>query len=809
MKINQKILSLFLVFAIFFVLWVTPKTFSVFNQIVETSFYKIAGEQSVDSSIVVIKISDKDISALGGWPLKRSYYALLINKLNKLGVAKIGLEVFLSDNNSNQEIYNGLIINEIKRKNNILFSSIINNLKLEDEEYQATAVILPEIKEQLKETRTGHINFIEDNGFIIPNSITVENNKVFSFVHSLMDDKTSSELKVNCYSTFDSFKNYSILEFFSAFENNTSTKETFKNKIVLIGVTDPTIGKSLSTSFNKPLAGIGLHAFALDNLLSGRGLNANYFYISQFVSLLLLLLVLFFFRKNKPYLYGVLLLLVLLSSYYLFTRFYIEINYAAFISPLLILLIVEVIFMFFEKVYERNKAYSENEILQKALSTKESKLTLLEAELDKTKEPPTELLNKIKQLKEEINQIKTTHESNETPYAPNSDTAKKNFFGIIYAGATMDKVVKIIEKVAPTDASILITGESGSGKELVANAIHHLSNRSSKEIVAFNCAAIPENLLESELFGHVKGAFTGASKDKIGRFEVADKGTIFLDEIGETSEKFQAKLLRVLQSGEFQKVGSTKTQIVDVRIIAATNRNLSKLVEQKEFREDLYYRLNVITIELPTLNERKEDVPFMAEYFANKEYEGLRISKSVMDVLQEHNWKGNVRELESQIKRAAIFAKADNRNIIQLCDIPSNLAKSVQLDLKEVILNLLREKKFSHSAISEIAKELGNISRTIVSENYRGIFFEKYIESDYDFDKAVLAIANSENKDVIEKISKKGKTYLGNIEKDLVKYNTNSFDVVRNGLASKYRNLPRKYHTYLDEIIKMQMEDKI
>jgi len=173
-----------------------------------------------------------------------------------------------------------------------------------------------------------------------------------------------------------------------------------------------------------------------------------------------------------------------------------------------------------------------------------------------------------------------------------------------------------------------------------------------------------------------------------------------------------------------------------------------------------------------------------------------------MNVLQENNWKGNVRELESNIKRAAIFAKSESRNIIQLCDIPDNLAKSGRTDLRSLILNSLREKGFSHSAISETAKELGNISRTIVSENYRGIFFEEFVKANYNFDEAVATIAESEQKTIIEKISKKGKTYLINIEKDLGKLGSPSFDEVKRKFVSKYKNLPQKYHTYLDEILK-------
>ena len=807
MKLNQNLLknrnaiNIIIILIVFFILIVFPKASQVTNEIIESTFYSIKGEQQVDSNIVIIKITDKDISALGGWPLKRSYYALLIDKLNELDVRKMGLEVYLSKNNSNQKIYNSLIINEIKEKNNIVFSALVNNLQFQPVGYSASRLLLPEIKEEFNETKVGHINFIENNGIVIPKSISIENSEIFSFAQTIIDDTTRGKIKVNFHSAFNKFKSYSILEFFAAFENRASIKDEFKNKIVLIGVTEPTIGKSISTPFNKMLAGIGLHAFAIDNFLLSRGLNDNYYFISQLVIIVLIMLFVFLFRNKQLYFYSFFLLLFLLS-YVLFIHFYIELNYTAFVFPMVLLLFVEAVYVFVKRNEERDAAYSENEMLQKALFAKESKLILLENELKETSKPPTELLNKIEQLKDEIHQIEVTNKLNETPHNLDSNFEKNNFLGIIYASKAIENIVKVIKKVAPTDATVLIIGDSGSGKELVANAIHKLSNRKEKVLIAFNCAAIPENLLESELFGHVKGAFTDASKDKIGRFEAANNGTIFLDEIGETSEKFQAKLLRVLQSGEFQKVGSNETQKVDVRIIAATNKNLIEQVKQNNFREDLYYRLNVITIEVPNLDKRKEDIPFLADYFAKQESEMLEISSAVMEVLQEQNWKGNVRELESTIKRAAIFAKSESRNIIQLCDVPENIAKCGRMDLKSLILNSLREKGFSHSSISETAKELGNISRTIVSENYRGIFFEEYVKANYNFDEAVTAIANNKQKEVIEKITKKGRIYLINIEKDLAKTERSSFEVVKQKFVSKYKNLPQKYHIYLDDIIK-------
>lgn len=237
---------------------------------------------------------------------------------------------------------------------------------------------------------------------------------------------------------------------------------------------------------------------------------------------------------------------------------------------------------------------------------------------------------------------------------------KYKFDNIIGSSEAMQKVFRIIEKVANTDSTVLIKGDSGTGKELVAQAIHYNSNRRDKLLVPVNCGAIPEELLESELFGHVKGAFTGAITDRVGRFEVAAGGTIFLDEIGDMSPKLQVKLLRVLQTKEFEPIGSTKTKKADVRVIAATNQDLETLVEKKLFREDLFYRLNVIPISLPRLKDRKSDIPLLVNHFLTKlrkEHSCLveSVSDEAMKALLDYHWPGNVRELENLLERIVIL----------------------------------------------------------------------------------------------------------------------------------------------------------
>lgn len=225
-------------------------------------------------------------------------------------------------------------------------------------------------------------------------------------------------------------------------------------------------------------------------------------------------------------------------------------------------------------------------------------------------------------------------------------------------------VAQIVQKVAPTRTTVLLIGESGTGKELFARALHNLSNRKHYPFVPINCAAIPRELLESELFGHEKGSFTGAEAKKLGKFELGDRGTIFLDEIGDMELAIQSKLLRAIEDGEIERVGAVKGIKVDVRIVAASNKDLEKAVEEKKFREDLYYRLNVFPIRIPPLNERKEDIPLLVEYFINRYCLEINtplksISKDALDLLMNYRWKGNVRELENAIERAVILCDGE------------------------------------------------------------------------------------------------------------------------------------------------------
>ncbi len=252
-------------------------------------------------------------------------------------------------------------------------------------------------------------------------------------------------------------------------------------------------------------------------------------------------------------------------------------------------------------------------------------------------------------------------------------------FGIIGQSAGLTELYAVLERVADSPTTVLITGESGTGKELVARALHDHSSRKSKPFIKVNCAAIPKELIESELFGYERGAFTGAVGSKPGRFELASGGTLFLDEIGEIPVEMQVKLLRALQESEFERVGGIKTIRVDVRLVAATNRDLKKLIAQNQFREDLFYRLNVVSLRLPALRERSSDIPLLVEHFLSKFNERLKkhvagVEPEALDLLCAYSWPGNIRELENVMERAVLFCDGQK---LQVLDLPAELRGSL------------------------------------------------------------------------------------------------------------------------------------
>lgn len=813
-KLKEKITTLFsskkknvlriliLLFSLLLLLIIRP----ISNQIdfsIKGLLYRLGGEITPDSSIVIISISRDDIELLGGWPLRRSYYALLINELSSFRAKRIGLEVFLSSSNSLQDVYNEVLIEEINKSGNVVLSSITTTNGTGKD-----SLLLPQPKVKEPAIKTGHINYNSDSGVSIPSYYIFQGKHEYSFASELAQIKPDNEnIEVNIFSSWKNFRVISVIELMKLAEAKSNQLSVLKDKYALIGITDLSLAKTIKTNFDAQMPGIGLHAFALDNILNRRTIKNEYSLPATLVLVFLLLLL--FYPKSKigfNFRYGIQLVAYLVVSVLLYRVFQIEVYHSFWILPLFLFFTSEWYFIFVDKKDELQSSFDENVYLKNLLISKENRLAKLEVEASRgEKYNKEELLKKISALKEEIEDLR---KNDEAGTAHLIDMAEVRMFqGIVFRSEKIRKLAATIEKIAPYDATVLIQGESGSGKELVARAIHNLSLRKEKNFIAINCAAIPESLLESELFGHVKGAFTNAVGDKKGKFESANGGTLFLDEIGETSEAFQTKLLRAIQFGEFYKVGSTLSQKVDVRILAATNKNLEKAIKEKEFREDLFYRLNVLRLEIPPLRDRKEDIEILADYFCRREDDSIRLSKIVIESLNKNEWKGNVRELESVTVHSLIMAKAEGRKIIKLSDLPEEYKKYHKEEMEIIILDSMRTKEFSHSAMNETAKELGGLSRTMVSETLRGIFLKGFVENNFDSNKTVDDICKSGSELMIKKVKDKLSTYLENIENDLIKYPGKDFAEIKTSFASKYKNLPAKYHGYLDSVIQNRMKN--
>jgi formate hydrogenlyase transcriptional activator len=313
----------------------------------------------------------------------------------------------------------------------------------------------------------------------------------------------------------------------------------------------------------------------------------------------------------------------------------------------------------------------------------------------------------------------------ESDASPAEESISRAFEGMIGASQALTRVITHVKTVAPTDSTVLLEGETGTGKELVSRAIHTLSQRRVRNFVKFNCAAIPSGLLESELFGHERGAFTGATTRKLGRFELADRGTLFLDEVGEIPLELQPKLLRVLQEQEFERLGGTHTQQVNVRLVAATNRNLTQMVSAKEFRDDLYFRLNVFPIVIPPLRERREDIPLLVEFFVQEFSQRMNkqidtVLASTMEQLTNYSWPGNIRELQNFIERAVILTSGSTL-WVPLDDLKSPIeTEPAATTLKEAesghILKILRETRWVVGGPRGAAARLGLKRTTLMGK---------------------------------------------------------------------------------------------
>ncbi len=635
------------------------------------------------------------------------------------------------------------------------------------------------------------------------NSVHIKNGE-----ESFQIPTSNNEIEINFLSSNKSINKYSISDFLKMYyAYNYSGKyeqeiKKFKDKIVIIGSAAEGVNQFYATPLEEKASLSTIQANIINTVLQKRFI----YYpptLLTFLFTVILSFIIFNIMSNykiyQPILWSIGIILVYIIVLFILFSFDISISFQPIISAMFSILMswvykTNVVFLHTKRIE------SEKDNIEEKLVESKSQVNKLKNEIEQRKTNGYDISVEVQQSGQKINELSSIMEDL-SDYKFNGNTILK-FEEIIFTNnSKMVELISTIKKIAPTDATILITGESGTGKELVAKAIHNISLRNENKFVAINCGAITESLLESELFGYESGAFTGANKMKKGLFEFADKGTIFLDEITETSEFFQTKLLRIIQAGEFNRVGGTETLKVDVRIIAASNKPIENLVQEGKFREDLFYRLNVIRIHLPSLRERKNDIEALVRHFLKKEKgEELKISNAVMESFLSYDWPGNIRQLESVIKRAVILVNADKQKLIRLKYIPKNISSSLKgkIDIEIQILDSLRSKGFKRNAISETATELGGLNRSTISEYLRGICFKEFYENNFNIEATIKVLSFTDDVEILQRVKKKFLGYLNNLEKNIEK--EKPLDEVKNIINQKFRKMPLKYHFYLEEI---------
>lgn len=810
--------------------------------------YAVRGEMQPDSSIVLIYVDNDAIRGLG-WPLRRNFHALLIKTLQELEVTAIGVDILFEDPHADYPEYDSLLCDVVYSAGNVVLAGYFRDVSSTHDAGQTHARVLGAERHlpfrQLKQSAAGigHVNlmndsdippFISDGENVMP-ALGVEILRTYLGVQredvhfdgcTVAIGKNEKPLVFNTSgrdamvlnfpgppTTFAAYPFLEVLRSYDAVRAGFAPAiplSSFKGKIALIGVIAEGRSEFRNTSSGSRYPTVALHAVFLDNALQQRFMRTTSDLLVLTLAFLIgMACIITVSSVHSPWNGIVAFALPVLSggvSIILFIT-------SSLILPILPILVVGVITTVSALVYRHQLMHqqvdvlkAEKEMIAAQLRDREAKLALLERELVEMEtrgsaERTNTLMEEIRRYRAEIRSLSSRADDMEVyqPDQVSEENIEAEFEGIIYhRNGKMKPVVEFVLKIADSGAPVLILGETGTGKELVARAIHRLSRRGGP-FVAVNCGALSESLLESELFGHEKGAFTGAIKEKPGRFELANGGTIFLDEIGEVSEAFQLKLLRVLQEGELERVGGTTTIKVDIRVVAATNRDLREQVELKKFRQDLYYRLNVLNVALPPLREREEDLMLLVNALLGKEDGEMRLSKNVVDAIHSYSWPGNIRELESMIKRSVLLAKGDRRTIIVMKDVPEELAVASQGAgaLDDQVLDAIREKGFSRSSITLTAEELGGLNRGTVAEYLRGQCLKAFAEHGFSIEETVRYLTLSSDRDVNERARKKLTEYLVNLAEVVDK--TQPWESVRTGLRPKTKNLPQRYHVFLEQ----------
>jgi len=837
--------------------------------------FKLRGERHLSDNFLLVFIGSEDFHDLGGWPITRDYYVYMIYLLSEHGAKVTGLDLLFNRPNTRYPEFDDMLTSFTQAARNVCLpmayikinadslekkSNNLQSAKNPEESfkniYRGMQPIFPfpQLKKYLaglgfsnieKESVVRKIPLVvtEDDSFRLsfgaelarlyldvkpenvsftPNGLILKKNDSLSIPIQL---DNSARLRLNHFGDLHNVNSISFVDLFQIFRTNPDSID-LKNKLVFLAITAPGTPTLKATPLSPAVPASLIQLTVADNIIQQNFLaELSLFWKIVFISFLAVS-IWFIWERWESYLIRIAGSLAVLFFYWLIVV--LLFNVRSLILPLFYPSLAWVTTLTFEAIwfsFQRQK----NQITQQTafeiqivnkqnqLHQAETRLIELQNKLQHESEERANLSAQSQQyLEEQQSEVQRLEKqlSDLQAYQAIPESAPPRFenFEIIHGpDSKMTMVLKLIQKVGFDDIPVLILGDTGTGKELVARAIHQCSQRKSKPFLAINCGALSETLLESELFGHEKGSFTGAQTRRRGRFELANGGTLFLDEITETSPSFQAKLLRVLQEGTFERLGSEQTLKVDVRIIAASNRNLKKSVDEETFRADLFYRLNGFPIQLPPLSERREDIPLLAVFFLEKyNYSSIKnFSGQVMLALTNYPWPGNVRELENVIRRAAILAQSEGRKMIRLIDLPEEIQQqspealtALHQPIEVQILDMLRRLQFSHTSISQTARALGNRDRGTITEYLRGICFQYLVEADFNVNLAAQRIAATDDENTVAQVLSKIERYLKKIRLIALDLNCQKPGWSRpEELQPKFKGLPKKYLPFLAKVI--------
>jgi transcriptional regulator with GAF, ATPase, and Fis domain len=853
-KTRLVVLVIFILFCLFAASpmpWNAP----VENALIDLQF-KLRGERKLADDLVLVFIGAEDIGALGGWPITRDYYGYMMHALMSRGAKVIGFDLLFDTSNSRYPEHDDILAGFFESAGNVcLPMAFSGGISYESAKEKTTHEVLAIATghhpvfpiDQFKEHAAGlgfsnfgeeaaprKVPLVVEHGDSLFFSLGFELARLYLGASRSMEiiqeaiiakDKRISfpvdqqgRIRLNHFGGVDEISAIGFVDLLQAFERAPDSLD-FAGKLVLVAVIAPGYATLKTTPFVGALPASLLHLTVAENLIQGNFLREAPMPFHWILIALLTIAARLTWRANR------ILVNMAIGAGVIFI--YCSTAMAAFrywnlVLPLFYPTLAYATHLAFHGI---RRVHKQREIDASIKALLQEQIVVKEAQLEAAKNKLAEMQNQFQsnatlskqtqQLVEEREQTIFVLEKQlrdlQTYIVPEKPISPMQFPEIIHdASSKMANALELVAKVASDDIPVLLLGETGTGKEMIARAIHHAGMRRNAAFVAINCGALPETLLESELFGHEKGSFTGAHTRRRGRFELANGGTIFLDEITETTPAFQARLLRVLQEKNFERVGGEQTLQVDVRVIAASSRDLQQEVEQGRFRSDLFYRLNGFPITLPPLRERPEDLPLLAAHFLKKHgYRSISgFSDRAMENLRAYHWPGNVRELENVVRRTAILAQSEGRSIIQANDLPKEImerhASSAPLaaaykPLEEQILDMLRALKFSHSAISQTAKALGNRDRGTITEYFRGLCFEHLVICGYNVEAAAKSIAATEDKVIVERVQAKINGYLQNLQDALVSLDGDEDHEAKS--RSHYKGLPKKYHPYLQQII--------